>query len=264
VSTLYVTEPRATLRLDAATLIVTRDGETGRREELLRIAPARLELVGLVGDVHITADATRVCLDEGIAVAWFTVGGRFLGDCCRSAAVGRPAPATAVAEPGRRPPAGAARAWSCQGMRRVLVGRRRSADRGAAGSSRPRNRPPTVNQATAMPSSRHTRVASAVMWTSPTSPTSSSRAGAIRSNSSRRPVSPSRVTISVAASRRSVARGSVTYRVDTHRLRERLHPPLSYSGAGREVRQADTPNSANHVTTDSYTRPSGRRSPTFV
>jgi CRISPR-associated protein Cas1 len=81
--TLYLTEPRATLRLQAGSLVVTRDAgkDNGppRREELLQLIPHQLERVALIGDVHITADATRFCLDQGIDVAWFTFGGRLRG-----------------------------------------------------------------------------------------------------------------------------------------------------------------------------------------
>jgi CRISPR-associated protein Cas1 len=81
-SVLYLNEPRATLRRDAACLIVTRDSSTEggpRREVLLRLPPHQLELVALVGDAHVTADATHFCLDHGIGLAWFTAGGRFRG-----------------------------------------------------------------------------------------------------------------------------------------------------------------------------------------
>jgi hypothetical protein len=43
-----------------------------QREVLLRTPPHHLELAALVGDAHITADATHFCLDQGIAVAWLT------------------------------------------------------------------------------------------------------------------------------------------------------------------------------------------------
>jgi CRISPR-associated protein Cas1 len=36
-------------------------------------------MVGLVGDVHVTADATRLCLEQGIGVAWLTCGGQLQG-----------------------------------------------------------------------------------------------------------------------------------------------------------------------------------------
>src|SRR4051794_20945340 len=81
-SVLYLTEPRSTLRRGAACLIVTRDkGADGgpRREVLLRLPPHQLEMVALVGDAHITADATHFCLDQGIGIAWFTAAGRLRG-----------------------------------------------------------------------------------------------------------------------------------------------------------------------------------------
>ncbi len=75
---LYVTEPRSTLRAEGDALVVTRDDDEGR-QLLLRVPPHSIDVVGLVGDVHITADATRRCFDENIAVAWLTRGGRLRG-----------------------------------------------------------------------------------------------------------------------------------------------------------------------------------------
>jgi CRISPR-associated protein Cas1 len=80
--TLYVTERHCTLRREAEALLVTRRAEgedSAEREVVLKVPPHQVELVGLVGDVHITADATHFCLDQGIAVAWFTAGGRLRG-----------------------------------------------------------------------------------------------------------------------------------------------------------------------------------------
>jgi len=82
-STLYLTEPRGTLRLLTGALVVTRDGDAGgsppRREVLLTVPPHQIETVALVGDVHITADATQFCLREGIGVAWLSRTGKLLG-----------------------------------------------------------------------------------------------------------------------------------------------------------------------------------------
>lgn len=81
--TLYVTEPGAVVRKAAGSLIVTVDevGEAKgrRRRELIEVEPHRLELISLVGRTHITSDAVHVCLEHGIAVAWFTWSGDFRG-----------------------------------------------------------------------------------------------------------------------------------------------------------------------------------------
>ncbi len=50
-----------------------------RRRRLIEVEPHRLELIALVGRVHITLDATKLCLEQGIAVAWFRATGRFMG-----------------------------------------------------------------------------------------------------------------------------------------------------------------------------------------
>ena len=84
--TLYVTEPGAVVRRRAGSLIVTceehisseKRGEE-RRSILLEVEPRRLEMIGLVGRVHMTAEATRMCLDNGIAVSWISGGGALLG-----------------------------------------------------------------------------------------------------------------------------------------------------------------------------------------
>jgi CRISPR-associated protein Cas1 len=82
---LYVTEQNATLRLSGESLVVTveeheADGHgAGRRRIVMEVEPHRLELVALVGRVHVTSDATLFCLEKGIAVAWLTRGGELLG-----------------------------------------------------------------------------------------------------------------------------------------------------------------------------------------
>ena len=80
-ATLFVTEPRTTLRCLGEALAVTRDadGEGPARAVLLTLPPHQIEMVGLLGDVHITADATRLCLEQGIGVAWLTSGGVLRG-----------------------------------------------------------------------------------------------------------------------------------------------------------------------------------------
>ena len=84
--TLYVTEPGAAVRRSGGSLIVTTKGDRsnegerdGKRIRLLEVEPHRLELIALVGSAHITSNATRFCLDHGIAVAWFRRNGDFVG-----------------------------------------------------------------------------------------------------------------------------------------------------------------------------------------
>ncbi len=84
--TLYVTEPGAVVRRSAGSIVVTVDKdldgpgpEPERRHRLIEVEPHRLELISLVGRVHITSDATQLCLEQGIAVAWFRANGDFVG-----------------------------------------------------------------------------------------------------------------------------------------------------------------------------------------
>jgi len=87
VPTLYVTEPGAVVRRRVGSLIVTCDppnsslenGENDRKSLLLEVEPRRLEMIGLVGRVHMTAEATRMCLENGIAVSWISRRGTLLG-----------------------------------------------------------------------------------------------------------------------------------------------------------------------------------------
>lgn len=83
---LYVTEPGAVVRRSARSIVVTLDEDPDgdgpqpeRRRRLIEVEPHRLELIVLFGRVHITSDATRYCLREGIDLAWLTRGGRLLG-----------------------------------------------------------------------------------------------------------------------------------------------------------------------------------------
>lgn len=83
---LYVTEFRATLRRSGESFVVTVDEDpdgTGplpeRRKTLLEVEPHHVEAIVLVGDVHITSDATRRCLQDGIPVSWLALGGEPLG-----------------------------------------------------------------------------------------------------------------------------------------------------------------------------------------
>jgi CRISPR-associated protein Cas1 len=77
--TLYVTERQATVRLAGRALEVTvRPDDPGAGPVVrLKAELHRLELVALVGPVHITRDALLACVDEGIGLAWFDAGGRF-------------------------------------------------------------------------------------------------------------------------------------------------------------------------------------------
>ncbi len=83
---LYVTEPGAVVRRSAGSIVVTLDEDPDgagplpeHRRRLIEVEAHRLELVALFGRVHITSDATRYCLREGVDLAWFTRGGRLLG-----------------------------------------------------------------------------------------------------------------------------------------------------------------------------------------
>ncbi len=84
--TLYVTEPGAVVRRSAGSIVVTIDkdpdgpgSQPERRRRLIEVEPHRLELIALLGRVHITSDATQLCLEQGIAVAWFLANGDFVG-----------------------------------------------------------------------------------------------------------------------------------------------------------------------------------------
>jgi len=83
---LYVTEPYAVVRKSGESLVVTLDEDPDqsgplpeKRKTLLEVEPHLVELVALVGSAHITADATRLCLEKGIGIAWFSWNGEFLG-----------------------------------------------------------------------------------------------------------------------------------------------------------------------------------------
>ncbi len=78
---LYVTEPGATVRLASRSLRVTVRPEDDRASPEVRadVELHRLELVALVGPVHLTYDALSACLEHGIGVAWLDAGGRLRG-----------------------------------------------------------------------------------------------------------------------------------------------------------------------------------------
>lgn len=85
-SVLYVTEKRAVVRKRARSLIVTHDEDPDGsgplpeiRRTLAEMEPHAIEVVALFDDVHITSEATRLCLEEGIDVAWFDWRGDYLG-----------------------------------------------------------------------------------------------------------------------------------------------------------------------------------------
>ena len=85
--TLYVTEPGATVRLVSRSLQVTvRPGE-GRATPVVcgEVELHRLELVALVGAIHLTYDALAACQREGVGVAWMDAGGRMVAEAPRSA-----------------------------------------------------------------------------------------------------------------------------------------------------------------------------------
>lgn len=74
------------VRRSAGSILVTLDEDPDgagplpkRRRRLLEVEPHRLELIALVGRAHITSDATKLCLEQGIAVAWFRRNGNFMG-----------------------------------------------------------------------------------------------------------------------------------------------------------------------------------------
>ncbi len=84
--TLYVTEPGAVVRRSKGSIVVTIDKDPDgpgplrkKRRELAEVEPHLLELIALVGRSHITSWATHLCLQQGIAVAWFRRNGDFLG-----------------------------------------------------------------------------------------------------------------------------------------------------------------------------------------
>ena len=84
--TLYVTEPRSVVRRSVGSVVVTLNEDPDgpgplpeRQRRLLEVEPHRLELIALVGRVHITADALQLCLEQGIAVAWLRANGNFMG-----------------------------------------------------------------------------------------------------------------------------------------------------------------------------------------
>ena len=83
---LYVTEPGAVVRYRTGSLVVTLDeksalpsGKGTVRQCLIEVEPHHVETIGLVGRVHMTAKATRLCLERGIPLVWMSRNGRLLG-----------------------------------------------------------------------------------------------------------------------------------------------------------------------------------------
>ena len=54
-------------------------GERTTRKLLLEVEPHHVETIGLVGRIHMTARATRCCLEQGIPVFWMRRRGKLLG-----------------------------------------------------------------------------------------------------------------------------------------------------------------------------------------
>jgi len=84
--TLYITEPGATVRLSTGSLKVTvskdPDGSgplPTKTKQLIEVEPHRIEMIALVGRIHITSEATRFCLENSIPVSWLKRNGDFLG-----------------------------------------------------------------------------------------------------------------------------------------------------------------------------------------
>ena len=84
--TLYVTEPRSVVRRSVGSIVVTLNEDPDgsgplpeRQRRLLEVEPHRLELIALVGHVHITADVLQLCLEQGTSVAWLQANGNFMG-----------------------------------------------------------------------------------------------------------------------------------------------------------------------------------------
>ncbi|MCY3999904.1 MAG: CRISPR-associated endonuclease Cas1 [Bacteroidetes bacterium] len=84
--TLYITEPGATVRFSTGSLEVTvtkdPDGSgplPSKTKQLIEVEPHRIEMIALVGRVHITSQATQFCLENRIPVSWLKRNGDFLG-----------------------------------------------------------------------------------------------------------------------------------------------------------------------------------------
>ena len=84
--TLYITEPGATVRFSTGSILVTVSKDPDGRgplptktKQLMEVEPHRVELIAIVGRVHMTSHAMRFCLEQGIPVAWFKRNGDYLG-----------------------------------------------------------------------------------------------------------------------------------------------------------------------------------------
>ncbi len=84
--TLYITEPGATIRFSTGSIVVTvskdPDGSgplPTKTRQVAEVEPHRIELIAIVGRVHMTSHAMQFCLEQGIPVAWFKRNGDYLG-----------------------------------------------------------------------------------------------------------------------------------------------------------------------------------------
>ena len=88
-ATLYVSEPGSVLRRTHEAFEVTLDESGAARQTLATIPRHALEVVVLVGPVHVTAPALEACLAEGLALTYMDQAGRFRGrlvpPACRTA-----------------------------------------------------------------------------------------------------------------------------------------------------------------------------------
>jgi len=79
-SVVYVTEPSGRVRRQGEGLYITRPTHKDRGQEtVLQLATHSLELISLFGHTGISAEAMQLCLEQGIAVAWFASSGQYLG-----------------------------------------------------------------------------------------------------------------------------------------------------------------------------------------
>lgn len=81
--TLYITENNAAVRRTGNHLIVTVPNQTPEGESkdccLLDVKTHHVDTITLVGNTHITSDASQFCLRKGIPITWLAYDGEFLG-----------------------------------------------------------------------------------------------------------------------------------------------------------------------------------------
>lgn len=75
-TTLFISEPGATLREEQGNLLVTAPKS---HEVLAEVVPSRLEAVALFGSVHMTQPALSTLLKARVGVAWLSHDGELLG-----------------------------------------------------------------------------------------------------------------------------------------------------------------------------------------